>query len=160
MKFSNTIKTVLKIYQEYVKSSVWFGTGGPVTPQIENPRYDTFSHFLIAVNTRMNVLANLRYLASCCIIFTEETKHCPELIECISRRVTSFVLTSLSLRIAVKLHALYFRLCWDTRRLQDSGLGSAALRADSAFQIIFMHATNSLLQCIRLPLLTMHMLCL
>ena len=28
MKFSNTIKTVLKIYQKYVKNSVWFGTGG------------------------------------------------------------------------------------------------------------------------------------
>ena len=27
MKFSNTIKTVLKIYQKYVKNSVWFGTG-------------------------------------------------------------------------------------------------------------------------------------
>ena len=25
MKFSNTIKTVLKIYQKYVKNSVWFG---------------------------------------------------------------------------------------------------------------------------------------
>lgn len=94
--------------------------------------------FIIAVNTQMNVLANLRYhnLASCCIIYTEETKHCPELFECISRRVTSFLLTSLSLRIAVTLHALYFRLCWETRRLQDSGLGSAALRADSSFQII------------------------
>ena len=29
MKFSNTIKTVLKIYQKYVKNSVWFGTGPP-----------------------------------------------------------------------------------------------------------------------------------
>ena len=28
MKFSNTIKTVLKTYQKYVKNSVWFGTGG------------------------------------------------------------------------------------------------------------------------------------
>ena len=28
MKFSNTIKTVLKIHQKYVKNSVWFGTGG------------------------------------------------------------------------------------------------------------------------------------
>ena len=28
MKSSNTIKTVLKIYQKYVKNSVWFGTGG------------------------------------------------------------------------------------------------------------------------------------
>ena len=28
MKFSNTIKTVLKIYKKYVKNSVWFGTGG------------------------------------------------------------------------------------------------------------------------------------
>ena len=27
MKFSNTIKTVLKIYQKYAKFSVWFGTG-------------------------------------------------------------------------------------------------------------------------------------
>ena len=27
MKFSNTIKTVLKIYEKYVKNSVWFGTG-------------------------------------------------------------------------------------------------------------------------------------
>ena len=27
MKFSNTIKTVLKIYQKYVKNSVWFGMG-------------------------------------------------------------------------------------------------------------------------------------
>ena len=27
MKFSNTIKTVLKIYQKYVKNSVWFGKG-------------------------------------------------------------------------------------------------------------------------------------
>ena len=27
MKFSNTIKTVLKIYQKYVINSVWFGTG-------------------------------------------------------------------------------------------------------------------------------------
>ena len=27
MKCSNTIKTVLKIYQKYVKNSVWFGTG-------------------------------------------------------------------------------------------------------------------------------------
>ena len=27
MKFSNTIKTVLRIYQKYVKNSVWFGTG-------------------------------------------------------------------------------------------------------------------------------------
>ena len=27
MKFSNTIKAVLKIYQKYVKNSVWFGTG-------------------------------------------------------------------------------------------------------------------------------------
>ena len=27
MKFSNKIKTVLKIYQKYVKNSVWFGTG-------------------------------------------------------------------------------------------------------------------------------------
>ena len=27
MKFSNTIKTVLKIYKKYVKNSVWFGTG-------------------------------------------------------------------------------------------------------------------------------------
>ena len=27
MKFSNTIKTVLKIYPKYVKNSVWFGTG-------------------------------------------------------------------------------------------------------------------------------------
>ena len=30
MKFSNTIKTVLKIYQKYVKNSVWFGTGRPL----------------------------------------------------------------------------------------------------------------------------------
>ena len=30
MKFSNTIKTVLKIYQKYVKNSVWFGTGEPI----------------------------------------------------------------------------------------------------------------------------------
>ena len=28
MKFSNTMKTVLKIYQKYVTNSVWFGTGG------------------------------------------------------------------------------------------------------------------------------------
>ena len=27
MKFSNTIKTVLKIYEKYVKNSVCFGTG-------------------------------------------------------------------------------------------------------------------------------------
>ena len=27
MKFSNTIKTVLKKYQKYVTNSVWFGTG-------------------------------------------------------------------------------------------------------------------------------------
>ena len=115
------------------------------------------SHFLIAVNTQMNVLANRHYynLASCCIIYTEETKHYPELFECISRRVTSFLLTSLSLRIAVMLLASYFRLSWDTRRLQDSGLGFAALRADSAFQIIFISFA-----CFRLPLLTMHMLCL
>ena len=31
MKFSNTIKTVLKIYQKYVKNSVWFGTGKEYT---------------------------------------------------------------------------------------------------------------------------------
>ena len=30
MKFSNTIKTVLKIYQKYVKNSVWFGTGDKI----------------------------------------------------------------------------------------------------------------------------------
>ena len=27
MKFSNTIKTVVKIYEKCVKNSVWFGTG-------------------------------------------------------------------------------------------------------------------------------------
>ena len=27
MKFSNTVKTVLKIYQKYVRNSVWFATG-------------------------------------------------------------------------------------------------------------------------------------
>ena len=27
MNFSNTIKTVLKVYQKYVKNSVWFGMG-------------------------------------------------------------------------------------------------------------------------------------
>ena len=27
MNFSNTIETLLKVYQKYVKNSVWFGTG-------------------------------------------------------------------------------------------------------------------------------------
>ena len=41
MKFSNTIKTVLKIYQKYVKNSVWFGTHGLVcmTPKSLNYNY-------------------------------------------------------------------------------------------------------------------------
>ena len=33
MKFSNTIKTVLKIYQKNVKNSVWFGTGYYILPR-------------------------------------------------------------------------------------------------------------------------------
>lgn len=106
-------------------------------------RYEALSHFLIAVNTRLNLLANLRFYnlaSSCCIIYCILKKLSTALscFECISRRITSFLPASLSLRIAVTLHALYFRLCWDTRRLQDSRLGSAALRADSAFQIIFI----------------------
>ena len=39
MKFSNTIKTVSKIYQKYVKNSVWFGTGLDMTVSNHAPMF-------------------------------------------------------------------------------------------------------------------------
>ena len=44
MKFSNRIKTVLKIYPKYVKNSVWFGTGYRLGKNGKKPQRESGEH--------------------------------------------------------------------------------------------------------------------
>ena len=47
MKFSNTIKTVLKIDQKYVKNSVWFSTG---TESHTHSRFSTSFRLVVVID--------------------------------------------------------------------------------------------------------------